>query len=213
MRKLIARSVVALLALGVFSSAASAAPIAIGSFAFSVTTLGPQGAPTGGQFNILNLTGPLVFPPDFNVLTQLLFNTLDISVNGGTTHYLQAGMSTTDGFSYDSPIIPLPGSWPMMATLSGFVTPLAITLDGGAQYNVNNGGAIFTANGTLTPNGCSTEPSGQLGSGTGPIPDGDCEVIYIDADRASNVVPEPATMFLLGSGVVGLVARRRARKA
>lgn len=205
MRKLITRSVLALLTLVVFSSAASAAPIAIGTFSFVVDEYDLQGLPTDGHFSILNLTGPGSLPPDFPVATQLLFDSLNIAVDGGAggggSDISQASMAQF-GFSFDSPSLDLTASWPVSAVLTGNVSPLLVTLDGGQQWLIGGAGALFTG------------PGGQLGDGINPIDEFALpEIIYVNAERVAQV-PEPALTLLFGSGAVGLLARRRrSRKA
>ena len=205
MRKLIARSVLALLTVVVFSSAAAASPIAIGTFSFVVDQYDAQGVPLEGHFSILNLSGAGFLPPDFPVATQLVFDSLNVAVDGGSggggSDIAQASMSSF-GFSFDSAAIDLTTSWPMSAALTGNVTPLLVTLAGGGQWQINGGGAIFTG------------PLGQLGDGATPIDEFALpEIIYVDAEQVQQV-PEPGLMFLFGSGAVGVLAmRRRSRTA
>ena len=197
-----------LLTVVAFSSVASASPVAVGAFSWIVTNYDANGAPIEAQFNILNLTGPGgSLPPDFPVATQLLFDSLNIALDGGAagggSDIPQASMFPgVFAFSYDSPVLDLTVEWPMSAVLTGNVSPLLVSLDGGGQWQIGNGGAIFTG------------PLGQLGDGANPMDDLLLpEVIYVDAEQVPQA-PEPAMLLLFGSAAAGLIAqRRRARKA
>ena len=205
MRKLIARTILAILAVVAVSSTASASSIAIGYFTW-VVQYNLAGAPVSGKFEVVNQTGANVQQPDFPVTTQLLFNSLNIAIDGGSSNIAQGSMSSPDGgLSFDSASLALPGSQPHMAVLTGQVSPLNIIINGTPWLLTSPN--IFT----LDPFGGI---DGQLGDGQTAIPDLDLEIIYVNGEPVSGQVPEPASMFLLGSGAVGLLARRRrARKA
>ena len=167
----------------------------------------------GGTFSVINQTGAAfnyLGDPAFPVTTQLTFNPdMNLAIEDGTNPTSNLGQgggssSPDGGLSWDIPFTGLP----IFATLTGTVNPLSVLLDldgigpgGLSAWNIVGG--IVDLNGNpLT-----------LGDNQNVIGDFDFANIYVEAERAP--VPEPATLMLFGTGVAGLVARRRraAKKA
>jgi len=206
MRKALTRGVLAVLAVLFLSSHASAAPIAVGWLQWLETEAGVE-----GQFSIVNQTGDnYLFDPAFPVVDQLTFGSLSLAVvpNGAATLTVDA----IDGISYNSdPYDLVAGAYPTSATLTGIVNELQALVDldpfdlnPGALWNIV-GNSLTDINGNLIVLGIP----GQYDPSDPP----DTVRLYVDAEPVE-VIPEPATMFLLGSGALGLLARRRrARKA
>jgi hypothetical protein len=193
------------------SSTASANAIPIGLLQWVVTN---TNAPGDGQFSIVNQTGPVgnnSQPPDFPVLTQILFNgDMNLAVNftsGPSANLTQGDMTSPDGgHSWDTGVFG-PNVLPIQAILTGTVSPTgAISLGAFHDYSTNEDFAAGSW--TISDNSLFTIPA-ALGDNATPIVDGDLAIIYVNADQAATAVPEPATMTLLGTGIAGLIARRR----
>jgi len=199
MRKVLARSVLTLVVLVGLSAAASAAPVAIGQLEWNAF----DGV---GYFAVQNQTG-LQSQPGFPVLDQLTF--LDFSVDvtwDDTTPNSALAMGADfldvllDGYSWDTSLTPIgPTPYPVMAQLKGHV-----------QTGLVDGFNILSAD-IFGPGGVGLLAT--LGTGANRLRDLETVILYVDADPVGAAVPEPATMFLVGSGLAGLVACRRRRAA
>jgi hypothetical protein len=199
MEQIIKRGVLALVAILVMASAASASTLRIGTLSWDELA---------GQFFVVNQTGPnYLGDPAFPVNTQLLFDgnsDLTLTVDGVP---LTLNPNVGDPNSFDSDTVDTATTPLLLAVLTGTVTPLQVMvdLDGGGPnpaglWNLLNGQIVDSA-------GQQVQLSGQ------PIADLAFINLFVEATPVAAEVPEPATMFLVGSGLAGLVARRRRRAA
>jgi hypothetical protein len=191
----------ALCLLTVSPSIASASSINIGYVSWDVVFPG-----NAGQFDITNLTGAnsvALGDPSFPVVTPVNLGSLSLTVHfdNATTQVFGPATFTLsgDGLSFNGSAIPIGGAnpHPTDATLTGTFSPLSLTLDDASTVNIE---AAFTA--TISPS------VGTL------LSDGDLAIIQATTTSGGgggggNPVPEPGTMALIGSGVAGLLSRRR----
>jgi hypothetical protein len=103
---------------------------------------------------------------------------------------------SSDGLSFDGGDIAIGGvnPLPVDAVLTGTFSPLLISLDGGGTATILAG---FSA--TITS---------ALG---GPLGDGDLAVIYATPTDTTTPVPEPGSMLLVATAVLGLFVGRSRR--
>lgn len=179
-----------LLATLLFSGAASAASVPLGYISYNLTD------PGFAQFFVLNQTGPNSSPfpdPTWPIADPLALSNLSLTLTdsgGGTTTFGSGFFSLElDGLSFDGPIVSDTNTY-VMAVLTGTLSPTTFLLNDGSTFNALPN---FTA--TIT------DPSG--------LQDGDLAIIY--ANSVSPTVPEPATLCMFGSGLLGVLgfARRR----
>jgi hypothetical protein len=156
-----------------------------------------------GQFDITNLTGPNSSAPVFPVVSSVSLTDLSLHVDFVTGPASDFGPGyftlSADGLSWDGAGIAIGGSNPLPthAVLTGKFSPLTITLDGGGTTTILDS---FTAD--IVPS------SGRT------LGDGDLAVIYATEGTSTTPVPEPTTMTLIGTGLLGVFSRkRRALKA
>jgi hypothetical protein len=199
MRRLMTRTAFALCALLTFTNAASADQIPVGQIIYQISPDGIGGEQ--GVFSIQNLTGG-VLTPDFPFVTQLVFENLLLDVTfcceelPGPDSFIPLFPNVND---FDSALIPLPanGPFPDFAVLTGNMAPALNVMDYlGNFWNIVGG--IFH------------DPLD--GSASTPLANGDFALIYVNADlvpQGPGEVPEPATLMLFGTGILGLIAARR----
>ncbi len=202
MKKIFAQALIALSLVGLMASQAAAASIPIGYYSWNETDPG-----VSGSFDIVNQTGVnSTASPDntWPVAAQLALQNFSLLVQFTDLSVLQLFApgdftQNPDGISWDGPSISIArGVLPSFASLSGFFTPVLNVL-------LNDGSTVdFT--GTYTA---------SIGPNANGLSDGDFAIIYADTVTGTPQVPEPGTLLLLGTGVLGLVhvQRRRASRS
>src|SRR5271165_2025684 len=189
MRKILGH-LVPLLVVVLFSIAAVAAPVPLGYISYNLTD------PGFAQFFVLNQTGPnsSLFPdPTWPISTPLNLSSLSLTLTdmgGGTTTFGSGFFSLAlDGLSFDGPIVGSTNTY-VMAVLTGTLSPTTFTLNNGSTFN-----ALPTFSATITD---------SIG-----LQDGDFAIIY--ANPVSSTTPEPATLFMVGTGLLGVLGFGRRR--
>lgn len=188
MRKTL-RHLLILLAVMTVSVAVMASSIPLGFLSYNSTD------PGFAQFFIVNQTGPnsSIFPdPTWPISDSLNLSSLSLAVTdgSGTTVYGSGFFSLDpDGLSWSGPIVLDPNTI-VSAVLTGTLSPTTFMLNDGSTVTALPG---FTA--TIN------DPSGFV--------DGEFAIIY--ATPVGPTTPEPATLVMVGSGLLGMLGLRRRR--
>jgi len=189
MRKTLGQLVL-LLTILMFSLAVMASPVPLGYISYNLTD------PGFAQFFVLNQTGPNSSPfpdPTWPISTSINLSSLSLTLTdsmGGTTTFGSGFFSLAlDGLSFDGPIVGSTNTY-VMGVLTGMLSPTTFTLNDGSTFNAQ---PTFSA--TIT------NSSG--------LQDGDFAIIY--ANPVSSTTPEPATLFMVGTGLLGVLGFGRRR--
>lgn len=201
--------------LAIFLLGAATAPSAfaqenIGYISFDLVT-----PPGEAEFDIVNLTGPANdLPTTFDVLTAVSLSSLslDVKFSSGPDEVFGSSYFTlaADGLSFNgtpkSTGIANPTGFDgaISATLTGDFSTTTMTLDNGS----GSPGGTFTSAATF-----SATISGSGASGA--LSDGDFAVIVAEPGSVGPppATPEPETLVMVGTGLVGLAGMRRRRYA
>lgn len=180
---------------------AAAADIPLGYISYDLTT-----PPGEAEFDIFNQTGPnsSVFPDTtWPVSTSVTLSNLTLTVmySGGGTHTFTPGYFTVqpDGLSLDGTPLSTAANPPaglagaIGATLTGTFDETALTLNDGTTVTID---PSFSA--------VISDPGG--------LTDGDFAVIFASpasGGGGGSAVPEPGSLFLVGTGLASLAGLRR----
>lgn len=176
---------------------ATASPIAIGVLSFDTFISGPDGT---NAFFVMNLTGDpatggFALPPDFLVATSVTFDSPSLIWTGDASGAFDLGGVGLVPGSVDPPFdLQFATTTQLLsATFSAILSTTVLQLTDGRTFEAISPlltATLFNAGGSLSP--------------------GDFVVISIDANELAPV-PEPATLTLVGTGLLALGARNRAR--
>jgi hypothetical protein len=195
MRKLIGCGILVLSALVVSASSAWAAPIPVGELTFTANEC-EDDCIFGGFFSIVNQSGANQQPGVFPILDQVDFSTITLTIDGSPVLLTDV---FADGYNFDSD----PTFGPSSALIGGAAPAGPYTVQGGGGFI--GGKYLFSGNFFLSPN--NPVNVGDISSA-----ENESAIIYIEGRRIERQVPEPVSLGLLGSGLVGLYLRRRSAK-
>ena len=190
MRKSLSFAIVAVCALGLALPRTGLAdtvtqPLLIGSLSFDSGIV-----PGYNSFDLTNLTGGII-SPDGIADAETFSGTLTVDVSGvGNETYTYSGVDINGNNATLASF--LPSADILSATLS-------LTLSNSTGVNVygDHGGATVV---NLEPVADTTLVSPATGSAA---------AIYVNAEPTGTVIPEPSTLWLLGSGLASILATKR----